>query len=344
MNRLIIIGNGFDLAHGLKTSYADFMLGYLKSAIQKAEYPKVYEDGLIRVRQENPVRYSDPNWLEKQQSISDLIAKAESCYFKIERLTSFSKTLLNHVKRSNWVDIEAIYYEHLIDALNASPSVRTKRIEPLNDNIQLLKSKLLEYLEQVEAEYVYDQNHEAVEVYSDFLRGAYGYETLIVNFNYTSTVRKYLDHMGIDHDREIRIHGSIDDEDSIVFGFGDELDKKYQEIEELNDNRFFQHIKSFKYLENDAYQKLMKFVKRHSIEVHVLGHSLGLSDRTMLSQIFESENLLDVNLYYYEKPDGTNDFTEKTHEISRHFKDKARMRLKIIPFSECQPMPQIPPK
>lgn len=25
MNRLIIIGNGFDLAHGLKTSYMDFI-------------------------------------------------------------------------------------------------------------------------------------------------------------------------------------------------------------------------------------------------------------------------------------------------------------------------------
>jgi hypothetical protein len=26
MNKLILIGNGFDLAHGLKTSYSDFML------------------------------------------------------------------------------------------------------------------------------------------------------------------------------------------------------------------------------------------------------------------------------------------------------------------------------
>lgn len=28
MNRLILIGNGFDLAHGLKTSYADFIEWY----------------------------------------------------------------------------------------------------------------------------------------------------------------------------------------------------------------------------------------------------------------------------------------------------------------------------
>lgn len=27
MNRLVIIGNGFDMAHGLKTSYMDFING-----------------------------------------------------------------------------------------------------------------------------------------------------------------------------------------------------------------------------------------------------------------------------------------------------------------------------
>ena len=28
MNRIVLIGNGFDLAHGLKTSYADFINWY----------------------------------------------------------------------------------------------------------------------------------------------------------------------------------------------------------------------------------------------------------------------------------------------------------------------------
>lgn len=28
MNRIVLIGNGFDLAHGLKTSYADFISWY----------------------------------------------------------------------------------------------------------------------------------------------------------------------------------------------------------------------------------------------------------------------------------------------------------------------------
>jgi len=39
MNRIIIIGNGFDLAHGLKTSYKDF-LEWIKSKI--VENPDEY--------------------------------------------------------------------------------------------------------------------------------------------------------------------------------------------------------------------------------------------------------------------------------------------------------------
>lgn len=35
MNRLVIIGNGFDLAHGLKTSYKDFIRWYLDDFFNK---------------------------------------------------------------------------------------------------------------------------------------------------------------------------------------------------------------------------------------------------------------------------------------------------------------------
>jgi len=36
MNKLIMLGNGFDLAHGLKTSYNDFILWYIKQCFSAA--------------------------------------------------------------------------------------------------------------------------------------------------------------------------------------------------------------------------------------------------------------------------------------------------------------------
>lgn len=35
MNRLVIIGNGFDMAHGLKTSYMDFINWYWDQCIAR---------------------------------------------------------------------------------------------------------------------------------------------------------------------------------------------------------------------------------------------------------------------------------------------------------------------
>lgn len=46
MNRIILIGNGFDLAHGLKTSYRDFIDDYWKTFIKEARNSgkQSYED------------------------------------------------------------------------------------------------------------------------------------------------------------------------------------------------------------------------------------------------------------------------------------------------------------
>lgn len=46
INRLIITGNGFDLAHNLKTSYNHFMVRYLKNCFNYAQENSLYEDPL----------------------------------------------------------------------------------------------------------------------------------------------------------------------------------------------------------------------------------------------------------------------------------------------------------
>src|SRR5687767_348767 len=47
MNRLFLIGNGLDLAHGLKTQYNDFIVWYLKRAYSEAFENGSYEDLLL---------------------------------------------------------------------------------------------------------------------------------------------------------------------------------------------------------------------------------------------------------------------------------------------------------
>lgn len=43
MNRIILIGNGFDLAHGLPTRYEDFINWYWERRLQKLETNKTIE-------------------------------------------------------------------------------------------------------------------------------------------------------------------------------------------------------------------------------------------------------------------------------------------------------------
>ena len=50
MNRILIVGNGFDISHGLATRYSDFMLHYLKSILYKSHENKDgYKDDRISV-------------------------------------------------------------------------------------------------------------------------------------------------------------------------------------------------------------------------------------------------------------------------------------------------------
>lgn len=49
MNRLILVGNGFDLAHGMKTSYNDFMSDYAANSFMTACEVGIFQDELMTI-------------------------------------------------------------------------------------------------------------------------------------------------------------------------------------------------------------------------------------------------------------------------------------------------------
>jgi hypothetical protein len=77
-----------------------------------------------------------------------------------------------------------------------------------------------------------------------------------------------------------------------------------------------------------------------------MGHSCGLSDRTLLNTIFEHNNCRSIKVFYYETKDDNgvvikDNYTEIIQNISRHFNKKKLMREKIVNKTLCQPLPQI---
>ena len=365
MNRLILIGNGFDLALGLKTGYSDFVIWLMKKYLAKAAGNRGVQSKIVDHANgyvKNPlfsVEWTNSYVFEKEEfgriTNINLLNQFISKYrIQFKNESKFYSRIISHFGQKGWVDIEKIFYEILLECLK--PNNYT--IENLNSDLYFLKSELEEYLIECTSSEI-DWSELGLTMTSQF--NAPFNPRLIqnpnkvnvspkpdricfLNFNYTASVSRFLKFFkGYTESfvEEIPIHGKLrDTENPIIFGFGDELDAYYEKLENRNDNKFFEHIKSFKYLQATNYHKLIRFIDSSNFEVFIYGHSCGLSDRTMLREIFEHENCKSIKIYFHQRTNGSNDFEEKTMEISRHFSNKGIMRRKIVDKKQCASIPQ----
>lgn len=419
MNRLIIVGNGFDLAHGVKTSYKDFIEWYFGKVIESLRKNFFsYKDDLLEIKTiynaidmsiyTNPIDMS--TYIDNAKSNLEIIENmdnydSDDSEFIVE-YSDLLKRIIKDVENKGWVDIETDYYELLKDY--ASDKVDVKQ---LNDELSYIEKKLIEYLKEVEIKYdspnplnssndvTNFQNEIRKIIYSPFIRNELsnngkkklqehierlrsstnedlmgklallGYEwfqiesmlmdvdnfkqrkdkdlpyafllpddIMLLNFNYTSISDSYL------NNNVIHIHGDLNDKDSVIFGYGDELDVKYKEIENLNNNDYLEKVKSVKYLERDNYRKMQSFIESEPFEVYIMGHSCGNSDRTLLNTIFEHENCVSIKPFYYAYKDkegnDIDNYTEIVRNITRNFNDKQLLRERVVNKTYCQAMPQ----
>lgn len=171
-------------------------------------------------------------------------------------------------------------------------------------------------------------------------------EILFLNFNYTFTESIYSTHneFGLDHankgfrKKSIHIHGTTDkyDNNDVIFGFGDEIDDDYKSIENLNNNEYLENIKSIKYLETENYKQLLEFLNSGDYQIFIFGHSCGISDRTLLSTLFEHKHCSSIKPFYYKREDGTDNYSDIIRNISRNFNNKSNMRDKVVNKKYCK--------
>jgi hypothetical protein len=337
MNKLFLIGNGFDLAHGLKTRYSDFLLWFINRMINMLNDSnnKTYEDDLISI-ESNGYSIREINSLEALKDIrkrQEIIIKAKNKFFE---------RILNNYLNSNWVDIEYEYYLALLDLYikyETHKTIDKKNATGLNHCLDLLKAQLSEYLLTIPT---FIKENDAIKVcFLNEMKDIPTENALFLVFNYTSTIEKYLDSIDIKKRQVIYIHGKLrDKENPIIFGYGDEMNEYYSRLEDLNENEFLKNMKSFSYFKTENYSLLRSFMESNIYKVNIIGHSCGISDRLLLNSIFCNKNCDGIRIYYYQKNQNENDYFEKTLEISRHFKseDKARMRDLIVPFSRSNPL------
>lgn len=403
MNRLILIGNGFDLAHGLKTSYKDFILWYLDECFNESGIfanGHFYEDDFLKVEVLDYYRIinlkekiknhnnSLSTFLYRESLLNKYLTVFEKGFgiggevlddFKdvinivahnVEFKSIFFENLVNTCLDCGWVDIEQFYFDQLAslggNVLNFKV-FKSEEVKSLNNEFSYLKSKLEEYLVTQDNWFnIASKNRPLMDFISnfninditnvitseiiegslvDFTQDIYNQKVYALNFNYTNTFEPYIQQIqasGKFHDvEENHIHGQLNNiNNPIIFGFGDEHNKEYLQFEEQSNNDVFEHVKSYHYLKTANYTNLIRFLNKGNFTVYILGHSCGLSDRTMFKEIFDHENCKSVRIFHYTNSEGKNDFFDKTINLGRHFTDKGRMRKLIVNFNEADAIPQ----
>ena len=381
MNRLVIIGNGFDIAHGLKTSYMDFINWYWEKRLNAllTEQTPISEDCLCKLEIKNTKdcaswsnffffnSYRDLITREWKFPPSDIIngIKENTDDFSV-MCSRFFETILQSIETRGWVDIENDYYQLLKRSTESTDCGYT--VKELNDQLAYLQEKLVEYLRTIDVpvtieminsaiteniriadlsievkalsktmgviEYdtnAFDDNRYMDESFS----GMPPERTMLLCFNYTGTVKEYEQYGGLILNY---IHGELEHPEHIIFGYGDELDKDYQDILEKQDNELLKNVKSVKYLETRNYHKMLDFLMAAPFQVLIMGHSCGNSDRTLLNTVFEHENCVSIKPFYHKWEDGSDNYLELVQNISRNFTNMKLFRDRVVNKEQCKTM------
>lgn len=160
---------------------------------------------------------------------------------------------------------------------------------------------------------------------------------LLLNFNYTYIGDQYADLRNIEVNH---IHGELNQPEGMIFGYGDELDDEYKRLLKQADNKYLDNIKSIKYLETNNYRNTLRFIESAPFQVYIMGHSCGMSDRTLLNTLFEHKNCVSIKPFFYQKNDGSDNYMRIVQNICRNFSDMKLFRDKVVCKTNCIPMPQ----
>ena len=304
---VFILGNGFDLAHGLKTKYTHFLDGYPKEELQK----NIWFNHFNKKKEE-----IGENWFNIEEEIYKVLTK------EINNRSSDvgSKTYVWHnIYKLTPDEIAKELYEGSIIIKKGYRAF--KDIDFATHSLRFFVDQFGKYL----SEQLDDLNLTPKPKFQEFLKNGilfnskfhqYFSKIRIVNFNYTNTFEKLYSGYFCSEDGTLDIstyyvHGSIN-KNNLVLGTQDLLDLDLSYLYKNRDPRespfriFTKESQRFDYGTNKEYQKLLKELEetsRKSITFHIIGHSLDKADHKILNKILcysgSEGNIGDINIYRY---------------------------------------------
>lgn len=308
MNNILVIGNGFDIAHGLKTKYSDFMEYIIEidnaSVLEEDDFKKLvcsskfieyfikykdrlqleywadFEEVIHRVVNHIILFMDNPTWEGKMEVPSKNRFTAERreillTFNFIEKGDFGYKILPKYYRRgygAKWNNIKNYLRDELDKLKKALSMYLTMQIRNSNSDIKL------QQIENINPKRV-------------------------ISFNYTYTYKRY----GISNENAILVHGSLS-KNNIVLGYEDD---SLNSIDDIYFKKYFQRIQNRtdrieeKDFKTDELVNVGIGKARVSMAAHLYGLSLDITDIELIKLIYH--NVTEFNVYYLDQ----NDYEEK---------------------------------
>lgn len=276
MNRLVIIGNGFDLHHNLSTSYHDFR-DYLANGDVLGEIKMPRNGDLLNIL--DSYFEFDCNWSDFEKKLSSL-------------------------------NLQDLIDEECVDIVLADDDEHPMRNQAIIEDACLIKLDCLRNdLPKEINNWILSQSYN---VNKDLLVDFFDKQDTFISFNYSSTLEKLY---GVNSSKIIYLHGKADktlNGEQIVIGHGTkniDIPDYIPHTKTLNDIFASDVYEDNKNIYEDLYKNpskhisklepILKFIRNCS-DVIILGHSLSNVDKEYFQ--FINNNLsaaTEIKIFYY---------------------------------------------
>lgn len=335
--KILVIGNGFDLEHGLPTKYGDF-LDFIKMirmiSDNRFENQKDEFENLLNNFNDNVSEYLISNEVFYQESRKDIVKELMELVKKNVWIEYFEDQ--KDYKNKGWIDFESeislviksldcmkksrnnySMYKEQNKEMEITEQVEGKIINLIGNSFSNLND---EYFEKIIEPLEKDLNNiiRCLEIYLEECVGEINIKyrapdiegikfDKVLSFNYTSIYSKIygLNNNSIEYDY---IHGISDithkpDENNMVLGIDEYLDAEARnnEVDFITFKKYFQRI----YKQTGCeYREWIEEIsaddnnKKH--EIYIFGHSLDVTDKDILKELIGSWNTI-TTIFYYDK-------------------------------------------
>ena len=328
---ILVIGNGFDLAHHLPTQYSDF-LDFVNA--YKEQDNNVYSNFINIMKKDNAMLYSKINnlvkdnvlidyflsvyrkrtaegkkgWIDFENEISTIVQRLDLAKKYIEKEYSASGELvklekglarqLKHIFDNNEKVPEGVILGARLYSPQTIDHYAEVVLDGLNRLIKLLQIYLYDYVEKSTCKY-------RLPDLSEIGVGR------VLSFNYTDTFKKYYDSDGkIDY---CFIHGKTQGDDfesrNLVLGIDEYLPRERRDI----DNQYVWFKKFYQRIYKETGSEYLDWIHNFEhychqtrgasvsyLNIYIYGHSLDVTDKDVLSRLIMMENTK-THIYYHNR-------------------------------------------